>query len=452
MNEPRDLPRNEAWLVVGVLALIVLVNIPVLGLGGWAFRPGHVTATGLFAPLVRAAHERWDLGLLRSAAMLAAVLVAVLAAIVLSVGRLRAWLAIAAAAVVVCVLVLPPVALQAGLRQSSAPWFYTNDSTYQIELAGSLVRHGSTPYGHDYAHSGLERFYSLDGSVPAPTSARQVALRHFAYFPGSALAAAAWGVLPKPVSDFRLFVALCALALLPAALLFPGPLAVRLAAGTVLAANPLIVFAAWFGTADAPALLLLVLGLALIARRRCVEAAALIGAAVLFKQFALVAVPFAALMVVLVRGRLLAPAIAFAAVVLAGMLPFLAAHPHAFWSDTVTYGASTYRIIGYGLAALLLRAHVLKSRTGSYPFLPLALLVWLPVTAWLMRVQHRARTLWAGAAGFTISVFTLLFIARVFQTSYLVWPLVGGIVALLLSASEAPPRRPLEPSGRSPSA
>ncbi len=131
------------------------------------------------------------------------------------------------------------------------------------------------------------------------------------------------------------------------------------------------------------------------------------------------------------------------------MLPFLAAHPHAFWSDTITYGASTYRIIGYGLAGLLLRAHVLKSRTGSYPFLPLALVMWLPVTVWLAWLQYRRRELWVGAVGFTVSVFMLLFVARVFQTSYLVWPLVGAAVALLLSSCEASRRRSPEPHGRS---
>jgi hypothetical protein len=102
----------------------------------------------------------------------------------------------------------------------------------------------------------------------------------------------------------------------------------------------------------------------------------------------------------------------------------------------VKYGAGTYRIIGYGLAALLLRAHVLGSRTGYYPFVPLALGVWLPATAWLLWVQQRSRSLWTGAAAFSVSVFLLLFLARVFQTSYLVWPLVGGVLALLLSGVE----------------
>jgi hypothetical protein len=127
--------------------------------------------------------------------------------------------------------------------------------------------------------------------------------------------------------------------------------------------------------------------------------------------------------------------------VLAGFVPFVAADPGALWSDTVTYGAGTYRIVGYGLSALLLRAHVLHSRTGSYPFVWLALLVWLPVTAWLVLLQWRARALWVAAAAFTVSMYLLLFLARVFQTSYLVWPLAGVALALLLAGAEEEPAR-----------
>jgi hypothetical protein len=397
-----------------------------------------VHAGGLFSSLVSAAHGRWDLGLLRSIAVLVGVLVACLVAVVLVSGRLRLRWAVICAAVVIVALVLPAVALQAGLRQSTAPWFYTNDSTYQIEIAGKLLQQGSNPYGHDYGSSGLERFYSLDGTTKPQTERQQVALHHFAYFPGTALVAAAWGVLPRPLSDFRFLVALCTLALFPAALLFPGRLGPRLALGALLAANPLIIHAAWFGTADALSLLLVVCAFGLASRSRFSSAAALIGGAVLLKQFALVAVPFLFAMLLLEAEwrRLKAPAISFAAVVLAGLVPFLAADPHAFWTDTVTYGTGTYRIIGYGLASLLLRAHVIGSRTGYYPFIPLALFVWLPVTVWLLWLQRRSRSPWTGAVGFSLSVFLLLFIARVFQTSYLVWPLVGGVLALLLSGAE----------------
>ena len=55
------------------------------------------------------------------------------------------------------------------------------------------------------------------------------------------------------------------------------------------------------------------------------------------------------------------------------------------------------------------------------------------MTAWLVWLVRRSRSDWEAAAGFTVSIFTLLFIARVFQTSYLIWPLTGIAVAALLA-------------------
>jgi len=128
--------------------------------------------------------------------------------------------------------------------------------------------------------------------------------------------------------------------------------------------------------------------------------------------------------------------VVFAALIAAGALPFLIADPGALWRDTVAYGADTYRIVGYGLSAALLELGVLDDRRGPYPFLPLVLLVWLPVTALLVRSQTRATSLWLGGVGFTASMFLLLYLGRVFQVSYLVWPLAGLVLTLLLAAGE----------------
>lgn len=430
------LERRDAWIVLAVLGLLVALNVPELGSQAWPFRTGPVHAHGVLGPLVRAAHRRWDVGVIRSAAMLggAAVAIAALA------GWWRRGVVLTLTLVVVLLLLVPPVLLQLGLRDATRPWFHDNDSTYQIELAGGLVRHGHNPYGHDYAGTGLLRFYSLDGTVKPGTREREVALRHFAYFPGSALAASVWDLLPVPFGDYRFFVLLCSIALLFAVLGLPGPWPWKLAAGAFLAANPLVVRGAWFGTADAPSLLFLVLAFALAARARYLGAAASLAVAILFKQFALVLLPFLAAMFVVrrvPRPLLWRSAGVFLGVLALGILPFLAADPSAFWHDTISYGAGTYRIIGYGLAALLLRAHVLHHRTGYYPFLPLVLLVWLPVTAWLIWRQLRSTALWTAAAGFTASMFVLLFLGRVFQNSYLVWPLTGIVVTVVLASDGA---------------
>jgi hypothetical protein len=414
------------------LAAVVLVNVPDLGGGAWTFRPGRIEASGVLAPLVRAADSRWDPGVLRAAALVAGLVIAFAA---VRAGVARAWRPAPAVALVVTVvafLVLPGVLLQAGLRESTAPWFFTNDSTYQLELAGDLVLAGETPYGHDYVGSGLERFYSGDGRPRV----NHAALEHFPYFPGAVLSAAGWRLLPAPLSDYRFLVALATIGLLVAALAFDAPITVRLAVGAALAANPLSVHAAWFGTADAPSLVCLVLAFGLATRSRWAVAAASLATAILLKQFALVALPFFGAMLFMsaadgaTRRR---SALAFAGVLAAGFAPFLLADAGALSEDTVAYGAGTYAIVGYGLAPLLVRAGVLAGRNAAYPFAALVVLVWLPVTAWLVRNQLRSSLPWVGAAGFSASIFLLFFLGRVFQTSYLLWPLAGLAVVILLA-------------------
>jgi hypothetical protein len=329
------LDRAGAWALLGTLGALVAINLPVLGSDAWPFHPASVDPRGVLAPLVRAAGRKWDLGLIRSAAMLAALLVALVAGLA---WRMRSWgrtAALGLSIAVVVLLLVPAVFLQVGLREATAPWFHTNDSTYQIELAGDLVLKGKNPYGHDYRSSGLQRWYPAAGFDPGR---RQVALRHLAYFPGTVLSAAAWRLLPSPADDYRLLVLLATVALFFAVLAFRAPLAWKLAVGAVVAANPLLVRAAWFGTADAPSLLFLVLAFALVTRSRYVAAALSLAIAVLLKQFALVALPFLVVMLVVrrvERAVLWRAGAAFAAVLAAGLLPFLVADPKAFWDDTI---------------------------------------------------------------------------------------------------------------------
>jgi hypothetical protein len=428
--------RREAGAILGVLGVLVAITVPELGSDPWPFRPISTDADGILGPLVRAADGEWDLGLIRAAAIVAGLVVALATAFVLSVRGVRPLVLGAVCAVVVGLLAVPATLLQVGLRDATHPWYHVNDSTYQIDLAGELVLDGDTPYGHDYRGSGLERWYP---AVDADEDVPRVALDHFAYFPGTALTAAAWRLLPGPFDDYRVFVLLCTLALFAAALLFDAPLSWKLAAGAALAANPLATRAAWFGTADAPSVLLTVLAFALVTRSRYVLAAASLGGAVLLKQFALVAVPFLAVALLAraaPRPVLYRAAAVFVAVLVAGILPFAIADPGALWDDTIAYGAQTYRIIGYGLAGVLVEVGILDDRFGSYPFLPLALLVWLPFTAWLVWTQWRSRRLWVGAAGFAASVFVLFYLGRVFQNSYLIWPLTGLVVSFVLASSE----------------
>jgi Glycosyltransferase family 87 len=433
-----------AWVLVGVLFALIAITLPELGSDPWHFRPGTVDPQGPLAPLVRAAGEEWDVGIARSAAFGAALLCGAAAVVLLTARRSwPRWTGIALVLAVGLLLAAPSTLLQLGLRDSTAPWFFTNDSTYQVELGGELLLDFDNPYGHDYRDSGLERFYTRDGTVSERVREREVALQHFAYFPGAVVSAAVWRLLPGPFDDYRLLVLLCNLGMLGAALAFRGPLTWRLALGAVLVCNPIAVRSAWFGQNDAPSLLLLVLAFALVTRRQFAWAAAALAGAVLLKQFALVAAPFLALMIVKEGGSLKRPAIAFGGVLAAGILPFLVADPKAFYDDTVRYGAGTYRIVGYGLSAILVRLGIIDDREGAYPFALLALLTWVPLTVWLLFLQRRAAQLWLGAAAFAVSILWLMFIGRTFNNYYLVWPLTGALIAALMAVHS--PRAPDRP-------
>ena len=433
------LSRGALFALLGVLLGVLAITLPELGSDPWPFRPEAVEPRGVLSPLVRAAGEEWDVGIARSACFLAALAVALCGGAGLSRRDWPAWTGAALAVAVALALLLPSTLLQLGLREATAPWFYTNDSTYQIELAGDLVLDGENPYGHDYRRSGMERFYTFDGSADDDVREREVALEHYAYFPGTAIVSAAWRILPRPFDDFRLFVLVMTLAGFLAALAFRAPLGWRLAIGALVAANPIAVRSAWFGQNDAPSITLMILAFALVSRDRPRWAAAALAAAVLLKQFAVVAIPFLALMLLargLPREELRRCAAVFGGVVAVGVLPFLMADPVAFYEDTVEFGAGTYKIVGYGLSGLLVRAGILEDREGSYPFAIIALLTWLPLTAWLLAQQHRARELWVGAAAFSISILILLFIGRTFNNYYLVWPMTGAAIAALLYAAE----------------
>ena len=71
--------RRSAFGVLGVLGLLAMVSVPLLGSDPWPFRTPPVSANGLLGPLVRAADGQWDLGVVRTPAVLAGVLVAAIA-------------------------------------------------------------------------------------------------------------------------------------------------------------------------------------------------------------------------------------------------------------------------------------------------------------------------------------------------------------------------------------
>ena len=87
--------RYSPWLLLATLGVLVAITIPELGVDAWPFMPAAVHPTGILGPLVRIADREWDLGTLRSTAVLAGLLVALVAAATWWIRDWPRWFAIA---------------------------------------------------------------------------------------------------------------------------------------------------------------------------------------------------------------------------------------------------------------------------------------------------------------------------------------------------------------------
>ena len=134
-----------------------------------------------------------------------------------------------------------------------------------------------------------------------------------------------------------------------------------------------------------------------------------------------------------------------AGVTAAVTLPFLLWSPLAFIDDTIVFGTSAYRIVGYGLSGVLVDLNVV-ARDGSYPFAAIALATWLPITLLLLRRQLRDPQPWQAAFGFALSFLVLAWVARYFQTSGFVYPLVALIVAAAIALAPTLQSAPTPPT------
>ena len=150
------------------------------------------------------------MGIARVACFVAAL---VCAAAALTLLRLRSWPAWAGAGVVLGgpAAARPSTFLQVGLRDSTAPWFFTNDSTYQIELGGKRCSRRRQPLRPRLQPGGpgalLHRSTALFAARARPRGgapALRLLPRHTRYGGG-------WRALLQPFEDYRLFVLVCTL-------------------------------------------------------------------------------------------------------------------------------------------------------------------------------------------------------------------------------------------------
>jgi hypothetical protein len=325
-----------------------------------------------------------------------------------------------------------------------------HDGLLQIESAVDRLLNGRPIYGVDWSNTPMAQVTWPYTAGPNP------ALHHLAYFPLTVLVGVPVRFLTRGLGlpfDYRIVLIGFALVGLLAIVALPIAPERRFMVITALFVSPLITLYLWSGRTDIEFLAVMLVSLALLSRGHPIAAALALGIAVALKPFALLAVPFL-LLVLLIRWRARPSRkeVGFSLAVLAlapivTILPFVIAAPAAFWTDVVLYTsggvADAYPIVGYGFGELLYEVHLVAHRTDRVPFGFFQLLALLPV-AWLTgRAFLHRPSLGRWMAGYALTLLAVTFFARFFNDNY-----VAVIIALLLCIRPLGDRR-LEPAARS---
>jgi len=309
-----------------------------------------------------------------------------------------------------------------------------HDGMLQLESAVDRVLKGQPIYGVDWSSTPMAAFgWDL-------TPGTNPALHHLAYYPLTVLVGIPFRLLTDAFGvpfDYRIVLIAFAVLGMIAIVAFPNTLERRFLLMTALYASPLITLFLWSGRTDIQFLAVLILTLALLSRGHPTLAAAALGVAVALKPFAWVAVPFF-LLVLAIRWRadhsrreVVASLAALALVPAATILPFFLANPGAFWTDIVLYTsggvADAYPIAGYGFGDLLYTLHVITRRTDRFPFVIVQLAAVAPVLWLTARAFLRRPTMARWMAGYASVLLAFTFFARFFNDNY-----AAVVITLLL--------------------
>jgi hypothetical protein len=300
-----------------------------------------------------------------------------------------------------------------------------HDGLLQIESAIDRILHGQPIYGVDW--SGTPMALLPWDLTPGPNPA----LHHLAYFPLTVLVGVPFklltGALHLPF-DYRMVLVAFALLGLLAVMALPIAPQRRVMVITAIFVSPLITLYLWAGRTDIEFLAVVLLSLALLSRGHLYAAALALGVAVALKPFAVLAVPFL-LLVLVVRWRsqpsrrdvmLSLGALGLAPVLT--ILPFVIVNAPAFWTDVVLYTSGgvrdAYPIAGYGFAEFLYQVRLIAHRDDSFPFGVLQVLALAPVVWITGRAFLRRPSMGRWMAGYALSLLAFTFFARFFNDNY----------------------------------
>src|SRR6267143_1817925 len=309
-----------------------------------------------------------------------------------------------------------------------------HDGLLQIESAVDRLLSGQPIYGVDWSSTPMARI-AWD-VTPGPNPA----LHHLAYFPLTVLVGVPLRFVTRALGlpfDYRVVLIGFVVVGLLAIIALPIAADRRVMVITALFVSPLITLYLWSRRTDIEFLAVMLVSLALLSRGHPIAAALALGIAVALKPFAVLAVPFLLLVLVIRwRARPSREEVGFSLAALAlapivTILPFVIAAPTAFWTDVVLYTsggvADAYPIVGYGFGEFLYRVHLVAHRTDSVPFGVFQLLALLPVVWLTGRAFLHRPSLGRWMAGYALSLLAFTFFARFFNDNY-----VAVVVTLLL--------------------
>ncbi len=327
----------------------------------------------------------------------------------------------------VLLLVVLPIAAEISLRYDVTPRGHAHDGgVIQTEEAVRFLAGGKNPYEADYSGTVMGELEWGEGNP---------AIDHLPYFPLSFLIHAPFllaGGGPGNGYDAR-YIYL-------AAYFLPFFLVVRwardpdsrFALAAIWGLNPFLVPHLVQGRNDVLVTAFLVVAVHLVATRRVAAAAVFLGLACATKQFALLFLPFFALLVSGGRGdwreramrglRATAPAIIPLMLL---VLPFFLWNPAAFYEDTFAFNTGSAKVSyplggtpGYGIANLVNLIPLVKDRFEYFPFWVIQVPVLIPLLFLLLRRQLKRNTPATALISFTLFLFAYLFLSRIFHVNY----------------------------------
>jgi len=400
LRDPELIGRlREAWPVAVLLGAFGIVTV--------TFTQGVLTQTGRFPTLL--------VSLIAMSGWLA---LAVAIACLTLVGRARFS---SLALLVAAAMALPTAALVIYRWHTGIP-LAVNDGMFQTEIVTGNLLAGHDPYGTDFTHTELLRWFSY---VPANSSVPY----HYEYYPLVVLVSVPVALVERL---FHLGIDLRPLVLLGCAIAFglitklPWSWRWRYALAVLLFLDPFFGFIE--GRSDILWLVPMLAAVLFALDGRWTAASWAIGVAAAFKLFAF---PFAFFMAAVlwfrwrrgeVGGRaVLLAALGLVAPLLLTSIPFLIWNAGAFWGDTLGQFLETparFPMYGIGLGEALLITHVVADPMAPFPFAAVQAVLAIPLVVLGLRTLSGRPSLANLLGASTTILAVIVLFGRVTNTNY----------------------------------